>query len=104
MASELTFKDISGEVYRLDEKHDKHIDFDVDDIKEFGGREYQVLKTEDNTNNGMQAMAVAPVNDGKADTSEVIIAYAGTNFDDVLDIYTDVQTVVRKKPSSICIY
>lgn len=29
MASELTFKDISGEVYRLNEKHDKHLNFDV---------------------------------------------------------------------------
>ncbi|MFB1052281.1 hypothetical protein [Paraliobacillus sp. JSM ZJ581] len=54
----------------------------------------KILKVEDNTDNGMQAMAVAPVKDGEADTSEVVIAYAGTNFDDELDVLTDVQTVV----------
>lgn len=42
--------------------------------------QYQVLKVEDNTAKGMQAMAVAPVDkDGNMDTSQVVIAYAGTN-------------------------
>ncbi|MBC2266168.1 hypothetical protein HCB37_16830 [Listeria booriae] len=55
---------------------------------------YKVLKVEDNTKNGMQAMAVAPIKNGVVDTSEVIIAYAGTNFDDNLDRLTDTTTVV----------
>ena len=42
----------------------------------------------------MQAMAVAPFINGKVDTSEIVIAYAGTNSDDELDIRTDYQTVV----------
>src|SRR5699024_8992750 len=31
-----------------------------------------------------------------ADTSEVVIAYAGTNFDDEVDIHTDLQTVIGR--------
>nr|MBS9401958.1 hypothetical protein [Streptococcus oralis] len=42
--------------------------------------QFQVLKTKDNTSNGMQAMAVAPVDkNGNVDDSHVVIAYAGTN-------------------------
>ncbi|WP_321387083.1 lipase [uncultured Enterococcus sp.] len=55
--------------------------------------DYEVLKVEDNTDNGMQAMAVAPIVNGKPDTSQVVIAYAGTNQSDSLDIATDAQTV-----------
>ncbi|MBC2369902.1 lipase [Listeria booriae] len=55
---------------------------------------YKVLKVEDNTKNGMQAMAVAPIKNGAVDTSEIVIAYAGTNFDDNLDRLTDATTVV----------
>uniref|UniRef100_UPI00359F15BE triacylglycerol lipase n=1 Tax=Streptococcus ferus TaxID=1345 RepID=UPI00359F15BE len=58
------------------------------------GQSFQVLKVEDNTANGMQAMAVAPVDKaGNVDTSQVVIAYAGTNSTDVLDLLTDVQQV-----------
>ncbi|MBF1212474.1 hypothetical protein [Gemella morbillorum] len=35
---------------------------------------YKILALEDNQNNGMQAMAVAPVNDrGEVDTSKIVI-------------------------------
>ena len=42
----------------------------------------------------MQAMAVAPVDkNGNVDYSQVVIAYAGTNFADFLDLQTDLQSV-----------
>ena len=48
----------------------------------------------DNTSNGMQAMAVAPVDkNGNVDYSHVVIAYAGTNKDDIKDLETDVQSL-----------
>ena len=47
-----------------------------------------ISKPIDNTSNGMQAMAVAPV-----DKSHVVIAYAGTNKDDIKDIETDLQSL-----------
>lgn len=48
----------------------------------------------DNTSNGMQAMAVAPVDkNGNVDYSHVVIAYAGTNNDDIKDLGTDVQSL-----------
>ncbi|WP_208970455.1 lipase [Listeria valentina] len=57
---------------------------------------YKVIKAEDNSKNGMQAMAVAPVDKhGKVDTSEVVIAYAGTNFSDAQDRNTDLETVIK---------
>lgn len=56
---------------------------------------FEVLKTENNEKNGMQAMAVAPVDkNGKVDTTEIVIAYAGTNFADAKDRATDLQTVI----------
>ena len=67
---------------------------EVGDVRKFGGVKYEILKIEDNTSNGMQAMAVAPVLKGKVDPSEIVIAYAGTNPGDNLDIRTDIQTVI----------
>ncbi|MBC1409237.1 hypothetical protein JL732_13745 [Listeria welshimeri] len=46
---------------------------------------YKVIKVKDNSKNGMQAMAVAPIDKhGKVDSTEVIIAYARTNFSDTI--------------------
>ena len=48
----------------------------------------------DNTSNGMQAMAVAPVDKkGNVDYSHVVIAYAETNSSDIKDIETDLQSL-----------
>ena len=53
-----------------------------------------ISKPVDNTSNGMQAMAVAPVDkSGNVDYSHVVIAYAGTNKDDIKDLGTDVQSL-----------
>mgnify|MGYP001740016263 CR=1 FL=1 len=53
-----------------------------------------ISKPIDNTSNGMQAMAVAPVDkNGNVDDSHVVIAYAGTNKDDIKDLCTDVQSL-----------
>ena len=57
-------------------------------------KKFKVLAVENNVTNSMQAMAVAPVDSsGKADTSRVVIAYAGTS--DFMDILIDFQQVVR---------
>ncbi|HLR80631.1 MAG TPA: hypothetical protein VK119_08655 [Bacillota bacterium] len=81
MATEDSLMTLSGQVYRLDSQSE---DYDpglkVDEIQKFAGVEYKILKVEDNTTNGMQAMAVAPVKSGKVDTPEVVIAFAGTNL------------------------
>ncbi|MDG3132916.1 hypothetical protein MKL26_07795 [Streptococcus suis] len=66
------------------------------------GQKFKVLSVQDNNNdadttndNGMQAMAVAPIIDGKVYTSQIVIAYAGTNDADTRDIDTDFQMVIR---------
>ncbi|WP_059212287.1 lipase family protein [Streptococcus equi] len=65
-------------------------------------RQYRVLLVQDNNNdahktndNGMQAMAVAPIVKGDIDTSQVVIAYAGTNAADSRDLDTDWQLLIR---------
>ncbi|GFH40431.1 hypothetical protein Hs20B_08290 [Lactococcus insecticola] len=52
---------------------------------------FQVIKTIDDTATGLQAMAV------KASSSQIVIAYAGTNPLDKRDVLTDVTTIVVKK-------
>jgi hypothetical protein len=56
--------------------------------------QFKILKVEDNQKDGMQAMAVAPIRNGEVDTSEVVIAYAGTNSSDFKDLETDLRSVV----------
>lgn len=58
-------------------KEDEKYYFDKED-KSLG--QFKVLAVEDNTANGMQAMAVAPVVNGVVDYDNITIAYAGTNF------------------------
>lgn len=64
--------------------------------KEFNlnGARWKVIETEDNQRNGFQGMAVAPIKDGKVDTSQVVIAFAGTNSSDWKDLAADGANVV----------
>ncbi|AUW96073.1 hypothetical protein [Streptococcus pluranimalium] len=100
MVTEKQYRWIVDHVYTVG--HNKH-DGQYTKIKEktyyFDRRnknlgQFQVLKVKDSTSNGMQAMAVAPVDkNGKADYSEVVIAYAGTNRADFKDLGTDIQSI-----------
>ena len=77
MIKDIDNKGISTEVYEINNKIE---------YKE-GGRilnnKYEILAVENNKDNGMQAMAVAPVDsNGEVDTSQIVIAYAGTDFSD----------------------
>ena len=78
----------SSEVYEIKSgKYEKGEVLDELSVK------YKVLETENNPNNGMQAMAVAPVdNNGNVDTNKIIIAYAGTG--ELNDIRVDRDEVV----------
>ncbi|WP_439442695.1 hypothetical protein ACSMFR_08370 [Listeria aquatica] len=92
-----SYKDLSDKAYWLDPKHKEYAPtLKEGSYRKFGDTKYKILKTENNSKNGMQAMAVAPVDkNGKVDTTEVVIAYAGTNFSDAKDRATDLQTVVQ---------
>lgn len=91
---------ISNKVYRLDSSKKDYesslkeyptLKFNEEESK-LG--EYKILKVEDNQENGMQAMAVAPIGaDGQPDYSQIIITYAGTNAADRKDTTTDVQMI-----------
>jgi len=97
----MTFTDeqyqwLSDRVYWLDPKHLKHnTSFREGSIKFICGKKFKILKLKENSKtDGMQAMAVAPLDEkGNVDTSRVVISYAGTNTSDIKDIETDLRTI-----------
>ena len=91
------YRDVSYFVYKIDSTAKERIN--IKEGKNILEEKYQVLSLEDNQNNGMQAMAVAPVNErGEVDTRRIVIAYAGTNFADSNDRDTDIQNVIMELP------
>ena len=90
--TERLYYEISDEVYNVGKKR-KSSDKNKDD-------KFKILKIQDNKDNGMQAMAVAPINEkGEVDKRRIIISYAGTDFSDHKDRMTDLQNVIFKIPS-----
>ena len=91
---------LAEQVYWVDKlKTDKDYTPEANKIYPFNPKKrdlgnFKVVEVKDNTSNGMQAMAVAPVDkNGNVDYSHVVIAYAGTNKDDIKDLDTDVQSL-----------
>lgn len=100
MLTEKQNRFISDIVYELDYlKNGKNEDLNPGMIRPFNVEDksvgsYKILKIEDNQENGMQAMAVAPIGaDGKPDYSQITITYAGTNADDIRDKVTDLKMI-----------
>lgn len=82
---------IANDVYKVDSKKVNE-SFQQGDL--VANDKYIIIeKPIDNLENGMQAMAVAPVVNGEVDKSWIVIAYAGTNAKDKNDINTDYQSV-----------
>ncbi|WP_193433847.1 hypothetical protein [Streptococcus suis] len=77
MITEKDYNSISEDVYQVDSGKTLDI-IKLGDTVANG--KFQVLAVEDNTANGMQAIAVAPVVNGLVDYDNITIAYAGTNF------------------------
>ncbi|AND79481.1 hypothetical protein [Streptococcus pantholopis] len=93
MITEKDYNIISGEVYKVDPKKTSDT-IKIGDNIPSGNQEFQVITDPvDNLDNGMQAMAVAPIVDGEPDTSQIVIAYAGTNPLDSKDLSTDIQSL-----------
>ena len=71
MLKDIDYYYLTGEVYKIDREKYGVVCKEGDKID----NKYKILALEDNQNNGMQAMAVAPVNDrGEVDTSKIVIA------------------------------
>ena len=70
------YKYLSNSVYEVDTKKVSRSWTDGDTLEgSQSNNNFKSLKVEDNQNNGMQAMAVAPVNGrGEVDTSKIVIA------------------------------
>ena len=94
--SDKDYKEISMDAYRVDRKK---VEQPLRENQKLTKSNFKILQVEDNQENGMQAMAVAPVNDrGEVDTRRIVIAYAGTNFSDSNDRNTDFQNVIMGLP------
>ncbi|MGT2772427.1 hypothetical protein [Streptococcus marimammalium] len=101
-----SYKKFAQEVYNVEpskakENDDKLIKENILILDEKTQKQYQVIAVQDNNNdadpsndNGMQAMAVAPLENGEVDTSKIIIVYAGTNTADARDLGTDFQNIL----------
>ena len=92
MITEKDYRYIADDVYKVDALKVSR-PYSKDDL--VANDRFKVISNPiDNTSNGMQAMAVAPVDkNGNVDYSHVVIAYAGTNKDDIKDLDTDVQSL-----------
>ncbi len=89
------YRAASREVYDVDGERAKY-DREEGQLKkgdtykdEVTNQKYYILDTYDNDKNGLQAMAVAPIVNGKTDTSQVVVAYAGTDTSDIQDLAED---------------
>ncbi|WP_342610550.1 hypothetical protein [Staphylococcus hsinchuensis] len=58
-------------------------------ISTYNQGDFQVIEKRDNTTNGLRAYAFAPVVNGKPDTSQIVIGYAGTDALSLNDLKTD---------------
>ncbi|BAW17347.1 hypothetical protein SITYG_13680 [Streptococcus intermedius] len=91
MATDEDYNALANDVYDVDSGK-KSKPYRVNDT--VGKKKYVVLQVEDNHKNGMQAMAVAPLDkNGKPNLSHIVVAYAGTNSSDLKDIQTDIQSI-----------
>ena len=72
MTNDRDYREIASDVYKVDKrKYSRYLE----ENNTTANNNYKVLKLEDNQENGMQAMAVAPVNDrGEVDTRRIVIA------------------------------
>ncbi|MBP2097654.1 hypothetical protein J2Z52_000463 [Enterococcus rivorum] len=81
--SDKDYQTYSDVVYWLDPNEIKKYAPDLKEgfIWKEGKQKFKILKVQENSKtDGMQAMAVAPLDkNGRVDTSQVVIAYAGTN-------------------------
>ena len=72
MITDRSYREFSNNAYNIEKDKKK---YRVGEGLKVLEKQYKILALEDNQNNGMQAMAVAPVNDrGEVDTSKIVIA------------------------------
>lgn len=89
---------IAQEVYNADSKSKEKIS--KGDRFVTTNKYWEVIKVEDNQENGFQAMAVAPIKNGtsETDTSQIVVAFAGTNTSDVEDLRADAINIGMSLP------
>lgn len=97
--TEKDYKEIARTAYKFDpDNYKSEQQIKIGDSIDINGRQFQVIDAIGNsaepTENSMQAMAVAPVdNQGNVDYSQVVVSYVGTNFGDKKDVLNDIENL-----------
>ena len=89
--SDEEYKNLAKKVYEVETDGSKIVPGEPVKVE---GVWYRVLAVENNTSNGFQAMAVAPVRNGKVVKDEIVVAYAGTRLTDVNDLNEDAAEII----------
>lgn len=92
------YNKIATRVYEIDPVDNPDKQLSVGETIDINGRQFQVIDAIGNsaepTDNSMQAMAVAPIDDkGNVDYSQVVVSYVGTNFGDKKDVLNDIENL-----------
>ncbi|HEL1109885.1 TPA: hypothetical protein TVG97_001929 [Streptococcus equi subsp. zooepidemicus] len=77
MTTDKECNSIAKEVYRVDSSK---VDNPIKDRDTLASGKYKILKTEDNLDNGMQAMAIAPIKGGEVGKSHIMIVYVKSSY------------------------
>ncbi|HEL0601256.1 TPA: hypothetical protein TUS96_001312 [Streptococcus equi subsp. zooepidemicus] len=76
MVTDADYNAIADDVYSVDSKKTSR-PYQIGDTIASG--KYKILKAEDNPDNGMQAMAAAPIKGGEVGKNYIVIVYDGIN-------------------------
>lgn len=79
MFTEQEYNYLSDQVYEVDKKKNSTPWGEGDELTKFG-KFYKVLKTKYTLNNGMQAMAIAPIKGGEVGKSHIMIVYVKSSY------------------------
>ncbi|HEK9985053.1 TPA: hypothetical protein TT553_001946 [Streptococcus equi subsp. zooepidemicus] len=77
MISEKDYNKIANDVYKVDSSKVKN---PVIEGYPVANEKYRVLEAEDNPDNGMQAMAIAPIKGGEVGKSHIMIVYVKSSY------------------------
>ncbi|KAA9390327.1 hypothetical protein H6K86_09065 [Staphylococcus epidermidis] len=74
------FRNLSEESYE---------NYEIGDTVKHDGKTFEIMEKRDDTQNGLRSYAFAPIVNGKLDTSNIVMGYAGTELTSMKDWKTN---------------
>ena len=69
---------------------ESYTNYEVGDTVKHDGKTFEIIEKRDDTSNGFRAYAFAPIVNGKLDTNNIVMGYAGTEFTSIKDWKTNI--------------